>query len=308
MYVPPKGIYFRLVGHASRYVLFSRTTQEPQVWHYGGGDSEDQFFTLLHGTGSRAGLYAIKSKKTGKVLFSRGAEPTVGHIDGDGYYDDNWFELELGTGDLAKEFRLLCPASGYVLFSRTTQSPGFGNYTRGYTSPDQYFSFAFEDLTIKSVDYDIALGKISHVTPHVLTDQTLTNRTDHEQEMSFQFSESITHTSTFEYSTGFTITMGTSFLAGIPFVAEGEISVEVSQTNQWTFGVQNTISKTYGANFPVKAGPWETVHAVSTVQQGTLEVPYTIHLVSKSSGAETLTKGIWSGVSSWSLHHTVEIV
>ncbi|KAK0451214.1 hemolytic lectin LSLb [Desarmillaria tabescens] len=307
MYIPPQGIYFRLVGHASQHVLFSRNHADPEFWHYKGPEYEDQLFTLIYGTGSRAGLYAIKSKRTGKVLFSRTSqEPFVGHIDGNGAYSDNWFNLEEGSGTYAKLFRLLYPATGVVIFSRTTLDPQVGNCTKANIYSDQYFSFAFEDMVVKSVEYDVALGKILNVISHVLADHTLRNNSYHEQEVAFDFSENITHTSTFEYTTGFAITAGTEFSAGIPFVSEGKISIGASQSNEWKFGTQNTFTRTYAAHFPgVKAGPHQTVHAVSAVQQGTLEVPYTIHLASKSAGVEVVTKGLWHGVSSWGLHHDI---
>lgn len=90
LYIPPRGIYFRLLGYVSQYVIFSRNTQEPEVGHHPvGGDYSDQYFELLPGSGDHAGLYAIRGKVSGKVLFSRnGPDPNVGHITGDGYYGD----------------------------------------------------------------------------------------------------------------------------------------------------------------------------------------------------------------------------
>ncbi len=95
------------------------------------------------------------------------------------------------------------------------------------------------------------------------------------------------------------------FEAGVPIVAEAEFNVETSLSNEWKWGEQNSFSKSYTATFPVKAGPHETVRAVSTVNKGEIEVPYTIHLSSKSTGTKTETKGIWRGVSTWDLRHTV---
>ncbi|KAK0231736.1 hemolytic lectin LSLb [Armillaria nabsnona] len=308
MYIPPQGIYFRLTGQESQHVLYSRRGPSPELWHYKGDKYEDQLFTLIHGAGSRAGLYAIKGKHSGKVLYSRTSpEPCVGHVDGDGMYNDNWFDLEVGIGPHAGHFRIVCPATGEVLFSRTTADPKFGNYTRAKFCADQYFSMGFEDMVVKRVEYDVARGKILRVTPHVLANQTLKNNSDDEQEMSFHFSENVTHTSTFQYTTGFTIEVGTEFSAGVPLVAEGKISVSASQSNAWSFGTEKSFSKTYTAQFPVKAGPHKTVRGVSSVQQGTLEVPYTIHLVSKSGGVWVETKGIWRGVSTWELHHAISV-
>ncbi|KAK0209833.1 hypothetical protein IW262DRAFT_1281142 [Armillaria fumosa] len=309
MYIPPEGLYFRLTGVESQHVLYSRLGRSPEVWHYkGDSKSEDQLFTLIHGKGEQQGLYAIKGKKSGKVLYSRvSPDPQVGHVGEEEMDYDSWFDLEVGVGEHRKHFRIVCPASGEVLFSRTNKDPHFGNYTRTAYFDDQYFTMDFEDMIVKSVDYDVAQGKILTVTPHVLANQTLTNNSDDEQEMSFSFSETVTHTSKFEHTTGFTIEVGTEFSAGLPLVAEGKISVSVSHSNEFTFGTENTFSKTYTANFPVKAGPKKTVRGVSSVQEGTLEVPYTIHLASKSTGVWVETKGIWRGVSSWELRHDIRV-
>lgn len=89
--------------------------------------------------------------------------------------------------------------------------PYLWNIAQGQVYSDQHFSYIFEDMNVDRIEYDLNLGKIISSNPLVLANQTLTNKTDHEQEMSFQLNETATHTSTFEYSTGFTITIGMSF-------------------------------------------------------------------------------------------------
>ena len=88
-YIPPNGLAFRLLGYQSQFVLFSRN-KEPEFFHHPVSDDySDQYFTLVHGTGKREGLFLVKSVATGKVMFSRThAEPHVWHIAGDGQYDD----------------------------------------------------------------------------------------------------------------------------------------------------------------------------------------------------------------------------
>ncbi len=95
------------------------------------------------------------------------------------------------------------------------------------------------------------------------------------------------------------------FQAGVPIVAETGFSVEAVPGNWWIRGEQTSFTKSYTATFPVKAGPNETVRAVSTVNKGDIEVPYSIYLSSESTGTKTEAKGIWRGVSTWDLRHTV---
>ena len=89
-YIPPEGLYFRLLGYVSQRVLFSRTTLDPQVSHIPFDQIyDDQWFSLIYGTGKYDGMFAVKGKKTGKVLYSRThSTPYVWHVDGNGAYED----------------------------------------------------------------------------------------------------------------------------------------------------------------------------------------------------------------------------
>ena len=96
--------------------------------------------------------------------------------------------------------------------------------------------------------------------------------------------------------------------AHIPVIAGTQFKSEASDRNDWKWGNANSFTKSWTANFPTKAGPWETIRAVSTVTRGRLEVPYTIVLRSKANGVEVKTKGMWRGVSSCDFRHTVTAV
>jgi len=240
----------------------------------------------------------------------------------------SWFKLEPGQGKFTQMFRIICPATGTVVFSRTHMDPQVWNFTPTSTVySDHYFSFLFEDTEVVRVEYDLKLGKVVKATTNVIATQTLTNNTKRDQEMSFNLNETKTHTSTWEYSTGFTISVGASFkgsspsppsriqtdaltrlAAQFPVIAETEFEIETSYRSDWKWGGANSFTKSWTANFPAKAGPLETIRAVSTVTSGELEVPYTIVLRSKVNRVEVKTKGMWRGISSWDLCHTISLV
>jgi len=124
----------------------------------------------------------------------------------------SWFKLEPGQGKFADMFRIICPATNTAVFSRTHTDSRVGNYkpaSKVYS--DHYFSFLFEDTEVVRVEYDLKLGKVVNATLKVLATQTLINNTKRDQEMSFNLNETETHTSTWEYSTGFTISVGACF-------------------------------------------------------------------------------------------------
>lgn len=66
-------------------------------------------------------------------------------------------------------------------------------------------------MKIDRIEYDLKLGKILSSTPLVLANQTLVNDTDHDQEMEFTLNETVTHTSSFEYTFGITVSAGATF-------------------------------------------------------------------------------------------------
>jgi hypothetical protein len=77
--------------------------------------------------------------------------------------------------------------------------------------------------------------------------------------------------------------------------------MQVSGTETYTYGQSETRSKSYTETYPVNAPAGKNIRCVATVSEGTLIVPYTITLKSKSTGVQTETKGIWTGVSTWDI-------
>ncbi|KAI0067578.1 hemolytic lectin [Artomyces pyxidatus] len=304
IYIPPEHLRFRLLGYVSQNVLFSRTSQEPQVGHCPvGQERDDQYFTLIHGTGKRSGLYALKSPATDKVLFSRtNAEPCVWHISGNGRWDDSWFKLEPGKGQYSKQFRLYSPFSDTVVFSRT-EWPYIGNISAADVYADQYFSFVFEDMSVDRIEYDFQLGTVVSSASQILATQVIDNELDVEHETRFELSETVTHTSTFYHASGLPPTDIMSVQGGVPVINDGDIRLDDSAQER-TLNESSTFHKTYTASFTVTIGPHSTTRVVWSINKGIIEVPYTVYLSSRRAGVKAETKGIWRGASTWDLRHT----
>lgn len=90
-------------------------------------------------------------------------------------------------------------------------------------------------------------------------------------------------------------------IAGVPFVAEGKISAEVSASIDSKWGESTSTTKTWSMEVSMRADPGTVMGATVTLKQGKMEVPYTIRLRSKSSGHTGEKKGIWRGVSNWDI-------
>ena len=88
-------------------------------------------------------------------------------------------------------------------------------------------------------------------------------------------------------------------------ITEGRFSEGASSTDTWTWGKTTKYRNDYTATFVVRVSPYTSVRIKSVVNQGVLNVPYTMDLSSKSIGVKVETKGTWRGVSSWDLRHTI---
>jgi len=152
------------------------------------------------------------------------------------------------------------------------------------------------DVPLMSVTFKLDEGKILSSTPEVLAQQTLPNTTSVDQSMSFSLTTSVTEKSTFEKSAGVSLSVGTEFECGLPFVANGKISVELTASASFTWGQSKTISTEIQATFPAVVPPNKQIVCKAVLTKSTIEVPYVLTFVDGS--VET---GMWHGVSAWNL-------
>ncbi|CAG8639093.1 9340_t:CDS:1, partial [Scutellospora calospora] len=265
---------------------------------------KDQYWTLIPGTGKRSGYYRIENVVTKWSIFSRfHPELQLGHNPNSGdKYDDQYWVLVPGTGKRSGYFRIESYVTKWSIFSRFSPRSELWHYLdSGDQYDDQYWTFIFEDMVVESIEYKIDEGKIANTAPVMLLRQTLLNDTDLEQQFSSDVNESVKQTSTFEYSSGFTVKVGMEFKSGVPGVAESGFSVEASTSQTWTFGKSTEFEKTYVASFPIKASKRTKIFAEASIKKATLSVPFIMHLKSKATGVKVDTHGIYSGVTTWDL-------
>ncbi|KAJ7573259.1 hypothetical protein C8J56DRAFT_805093 [Mycena floridula] len=315
VYIPPPNVFFKLVGGATNTALFvcppgqktpicamNKTPEE---------SSEYNWFSLIPGDGANTGTYRIMSRDTRRELYIKDWDPARWDhsylIDagtaGDGVFEGQvqliyngisfWIDGPKGTAHPTSWTHVTCcpwPSDGSITLNR------------------RHWTMMYEDMRVDSVEYDLQNGSILAGTPLVIADQVLVNPSDQPQTMSFAVSKSISETSSYTRTEGFTMTVGISVTAGIPEVASVTASLEMSSSIEQTWGTEKTVGKEYIQTFPVLAGPNETIHATATVHVGKLDVPYTIKLTSRSNGIQVVSKGIWRGVSTWSLRAHFEKV
>ena len=92
------------------------------------------------------------------------------------------------------------------------------------------------------------------------------------------FSETFAQTENWGNAAGAEISVGTSFSTGVPFIAEGEISMEVSASYEHTWGKETYHETTYSTTVTCKAPPKTKVVCSYITNSAKLDVPYTMHL------------------------------
>lgn len=147
---------------------------------------------------------------------------------------------------------------------------------------------------ISRVVFHLDRGKLLATNPKVLAHQEISNDSSQPQSQEFSYSETVSNTSTFTHQWGVSIAREEKFKAELPSVAGGEITTQASASVTLTWGKSEAFQKPVSGKHPVVAGPCTKVICEAVVNEGKLDVPYTLYFESgKRSG------GMWSGVSTW---------
>lgn len=296
--VPPPRVYFRLHGNSSSRVLFSRFSPNPTFGHsVVDNESDDQLWSLTPIETQYGQFWYIKNKSTGRVLSTWNSAANTNDDLNDSAAKSRFGYRGKGpnvfyiNSEMAVRDRLM----PWALFSRLGQQPEVGS-SMIFEENIHEFSFLLEGMTIYRIEYHLDRWKLLSSTPSDIPSQTFTNNTDLNQIAEISFSTTRTSTYTLEHTHGFGITVGTKGKIGIPFVAEGEISMEGTTTHSWSFGSEISETSTFGIRFPVETRPGQTVTAIATISRSVMDVPWTIYTKHVDTGFEVETHGIFHGV------------
>ncbi|XP_066921165.1 uncharacterized protein [Clytia hemisphaerica] len=221
-----------------------------------------------------------------------------------------------GNGDLNIEYKMRNDKDSYDthykwacnLIDSQNGNPNIYSVTTSQNDHNSAATFVYgEPDEILSIDYDLDNGKITDSKPEVL--ETIDNNNDSpaDQILTFTYKEttgtSTENTSSFSNEVGASFKVGTKFSTGIPFIAEGQISMELTALYNHTWGktksISNDFSTSSAATASVKANPYTKITCAFSVQKSDMDVPYTMTMKSgkKSSGT-------WKGVNCWDFKAT----
>jgi len=150
---------------------------------------------------------------------------------------------------------------------------------------------------IESMEYHIDRQTTAVTVPEVLGKIVKENHcpagiTCPNQSSTLSVSESRTSTRSWSHTAGVGVTVGMSFSAGVPLLAETEFSVEVSASYEHSWGTEESTTKDYSISFDCVAGSGLRVTCEFDTKKQILDVPFTI---TWNTGEKTY--GVYNGVT-----------
>ena len=156
-----------------------------------------------------------------------------------------------------------------------------------------HYQFIPCDVEVVDVKYDLE-NKICHdKIPRIITTQDFTNDTSVVQNLKFTVEETVTETSTFEHKLAFDIKFKSGMRCGEFYTVSSEKSISKSLT----LGTTKSVTKKLLREFPLTANPHTKIKAEAIVEEGMVDIPYTITLRSNFTKVEVKYSGIWKGMT-----------
>jgi hypothetical protein len=153
---------------------------------------------------------------------------------------------------------------------------------------------------VEEVTYDVNSSTIRGTTPEIIATTTVENDTGTAQSSTVNLSKSVTETSSFTFMTGFSLTVGTSFEAGIPLVVDGKVSVQGTATTQFTWGKSKSITTTVGEMVKVDTPPYSKIQATASMKSSNIDIPCRMKLRSQVDHTVTAHSDVtYHGLSYW---------
>ncbi|KAK9741478.1 hypothetical protein RND81_03G108900 [Saponaria officinalis] len=163
--------------------------------------------------------------------------------------------------------------------------------------------------TVQVLEFDLDKSRIYNLSPISSDTHTYDNPTDEEQEATMNLSISTTKTSTWNNSVSIGLGVETTFKTGVPFIAEGSITVSAETSYSHDFGGTVEEAQEVGDTYTVKVPPMTRVTGRGEATKGTCDVPFSYsqvdHLPDGSIERTTLSDGVYTGVNAYNFYHDV---
>ena len=126
--------------------------------------------------------------------------------------------------------------------------------------------------------------------------------------MSFEFTKSVSTTSTFTQTTGVTVGVSVSAKVDIPFVGDSEVEVSTEVSQDWEYGSENQVAFTFEADSPLVVPAGAVYEAIATCKQTQMDIPYTGIVYYVGTSVTKTVSGTYTGVDLYELETTISVL
>ncbi|WP_461140413.1 ETX/MTX2 family pore-forming toxin [Spirosoma pomorum] len=153
-----------------------------------------------------------------------------------------------------------------------------------------------DDFEVQGIQYiNDATASVTRI-PDFIVNWTYTNGSSVQQSITTDFGQKASKTSTFANKNTFTAKVSTSVKVGIPFIANGQISTELTGATESTYGGSEGFEDTRNYNIPLLVPANTRITATATVARYQMNVNYIATLRGRNTGKIVRVAGTWSGV------------
>lgn len=169
-------------------------------------------------------------------------------------------------------------------------------------SPLAYFLIIpDQEFTLIGISYDFITGDNFEAKPNRVIHKGFRNNFSEPINRTITISESLTNSSTFQETTGLSVstTVKTNFSVGIGKIFGGSVDVSTTTTANWTYSTTETETRnfTISENFNVTVPPGRAVDFELIWTEYTLDITYIAKLKSNTTPAIIYLPGRWKGVT-----------
>eukprot|EP01084_Bolivina_argentea_P169935 294523_1 len=161
----------------------------------------------------------------------------------------------------------------------------------------------YENVEILSIDYLVDDAHVEQSVPVALASIICDNRHGSivAGGVDLVYSEDVSITTFWTNSVGVSISVGMEFEAGVPEVASGKVTTEVTVSEQYTWGEEKQHVQHFGPTFKVPCAQGERILGTAIVIQGEISVPFIMKLRDIQSGKIFNAFGEFNGVRAFDL-------
>lgn len=167
-------------------------------------------------------------------------------------------------------------------------------------SIDKYCKFKIEEPIIKkeiiNVKYDINKAVINQTSPEFAGRQYVENSSDSSSLSKIGYRYMKSETGTWNNTFGIDITRGMEFSAGVPFVADVKLNIQISTSYSHEWGGSKTIEKEINGSLEVNIPKRKKGTVSIVVSKASLDVPFTYTTKTRYLSGEIVIKDEMSGV------------